>query len=58
MTVLLVVLAFLAAISAAGAVWDRLGKRRRRRLSPSDAERRGAQGTLDYYAEVWDSSNQ
>jgi hypothetical protein len=57
MTPILSILAVLVLIGALGAVWDRLGKRRRRRPTPGNADQSRAQGTLDYYAKVWDSSS-
>jgi hypothetical protein len=53
MTTILGILAVLGFISALGAAWDLLGK-----LAPSDADRTRAQGTVDYYAKVWDSTSQ
>ena len=58
MTTILSILAVLGVISALGAVWDRLRKRRHRRLAPSDADRTRAQGILDYYAKVRHSTVQ
>jgi hypothetical protein len=58
MTTILGILAVLCFIGAVGAVWDRLGKRPRRTLTPSDADQTRAKGTLDYYARVRDSVNQ
>ena len=58
MTTILGILAVLGFISALGAAWDLLGKRRRRPLTPSDADRTRAQATVDYYAKVWDSTSQ
>jgi hypothetical protein len=52
------ILAFLSAIGALGAVWDLLKRRRHRPLVPSEADRKRAQGTLDYYEKVRDSSVQ
>jgi hypothetical protein len=58
MTTILSILAVLGAVGALGAVWDRLGKRRHRRLAASDADRTRALGIVDYYANVRDSSGQ
>ena len=58
MTTTLGILGALAVVSALGAIWDRFGKRRRRPLQRSDAERARDQGTVDYYANVWDSTAQ
>ena len=51
-TTILSILAVLGAVGALGAVWGRLGKRRHRRLAPSDAGRAQALGVLDSYSNV------
>jgi hypothetical protein len=58
MTIALSVLVVLGATSAAGAVWDRLRKRRHRVATPSSAQQARAQQTLEYYEKVWDSTAQ
>jgi hypothetical protein len=58
MTAILSFLGVLGIIGALGAVWDLVHKRRHRTLAPSDADQTRAEGTLDYYAKVWDSSSQ
>ncbi len=58
MASILGIIAVLGFIGALGAVRDRLRKHRRRTVVPSAAARTKAQETLDYYAKVWDSTEQ
>jgi hypothetical protein len=58
MTTILGILTALGFVGVLGAVWERVGKRRRRTLAASDAEQMRAKGTLDYYEKVWDSGDQ
>jgi hypothetical protein len=58
MTIALSVLVVLGAISAVGAVWDPLRKRRHCVATPSSAQQARAQQILAYYEKVWDSTAQ
>lgn len=59
MTTILGILAALGLVGAFGAAWDHFGGRRNRRaVAPSPAAQAQAQGTLDYYEKVWDSTSQ
>ena len=58
MTVILSVLGVLGLVGALGGIWDRLRRRRYHPLTSGEADRARAQGTVDYYAKVWDSTAQ
>jgi hypothetical protein len=57
MTIILSFLGFLAFLAALGAIYDRFGRQRRRSLARNDSEVR-ARATIDYYANVRDSTVQ